>query len=98
MTLLGKVMSAKGHLREANRPRQAKTGSRSAARPKKKLVRRTDRDYSQQLRLGFQLAFLALNVWIGVQFYQWVRWAETAGQTGPSSVPPASRVGCPSPG
>jgi polyferredoxin len=51
------------------------------ARPKKKLVRRTDRDYSQQLRLGFQLAFLALNVWIGVQFYQWVRWAETAGRT-----------------
>jgi polyferredoxin len=27
-----------------------------------------------------QFAFLALNVWIGVEFYQWVRWAETAGQ------------------
>ena len=49
--------------------------------PRKKLVRRTDREYSQPLRLGFQLAFLALNVWIGVQFYQWVRWAETAGAT-----------------
>jgi polyferredoxin len=48
---------------------------------RKKLVRRTDREYSQQLRLGFQLAFVALNVWIGVQFYQWVRWAETAGAT-----------------
>lgn len=46
---------------------------------RKKLVRRTDRDYSQQLRFGFQMAFLALNVWIGVQFYQWVRWAESAG-------------------
>ena len=44
-------------------------------------MRRTDREYSQRLRLGFQLAFLALNVWIGVQFYHWVRWAETAGQT-----------------
>ena len=49
--------------------------------PRKKLVRRSDRDYSQQLRLGFQLAFVALNVWIGVQFYHWVRWAETAGAT-----------------
>ena len=46
---------------------------------RKKLVRRTDRDYSQHLRLGFQLAFVALNVWIGVQFYQWVRWAEGGG-------------------
>jgi polyferredoxin len=48
---------------------------------RKKLVRRTGRDYSQQLRLGFQLTFAALNVWIGVQFYQWVRWAETGGAT-----------------
>ncbi len=28
-----------------------------------------------------QLVFLALNVWIGAQFYLWVRWAESAGQT-----------------
>lgn len=56
-------------------------GSRPALVPRKKLVRRVDRDYSQQLRLGVQLAFLALNVWMGVRFYQWVRWAETAGQT-----------------
>ncbi len=47
---------------------------------RKKLVRRKDRDYSQSLRLAFQLAFLALNVWIGVQFYLWVRWAENGGQ------------------
>jgi polyferredoxin len=47
---------------------------------RKKLVRRGDRDYSQPLRLGFQLAFLALNVWIGAQFYLWVRWAENGGQ------------------
>ncbi len=51
------------------------------APPKKKLIRRTGRDYSQQLRLGVQLSFLALNVWIGVQFYQWVRWAESGGLT-----------------
>ncbi len=59
--------------------RRAKGEERSAAQ--RKLIRRTDRDYSQQLRLGLQLAFLALNVWIGVQFYGWVRWAETGGAT-----------------
>jgi len=48
-------------------------------KPKKKLVRRTDRDYSQKLRLGFQSAFLALNAWLGVQFYFWVRHFETSG-------------------
>jgi len=47
--------------------------------PRKKLGRRKGHNYSQQLRLGFQLAFVALNVWIGIRFYQWVRWAETAG-------------------
>ena len=51
------------------------------ATPRKQLVRRTARDYSQPLRLGFQLAFLALNGWISVQFYHWVRWAETSGAT-----------------
>jgi polyferredoxin len=48
-------------------------------KPKKKLIRRTDRDYSQKLRLGFQSAFLALNAWLGVQFYFWVRHFETSG-------------------
>jgi polyferredoxin len=48
---------------------------------KKKLLRRTDRDRSQLLRRGFQAAFLLLNVWIGVQFYIFVRYFESAGQT-----------------
>lgn len=52
-----------------------------ATAPRKKLVRRTARDYSQRLRLAFQLAFLALNGWMGLRFYYWVRWAETAGAT-----------------
>src|SRR5215471_20266889 len=47
---------------------------------KKKLVRRSDRDYSQVLRRSFQGAFLALNVWIGTQFYYWVRQFEPGGQ------------------
>ncbi len=57
------------------------------ATARKKLVRREERDYSQSLRLGFQLAFLALNVWIGVQFYLWVRWAESGGQGAAISRP-----------
>ena len=31
-----------------------------AVKPKKRLIRRTDRDYSQKSRLGFQAAFLAM--------------------------------------
>src|SRR5690348_9287061 len=41
--------------------------------PKKKLVRRQDRDYSQQLRHLFQGVFLALNLYLGTLFYLWVR-------------------------
>src|SRR5579859_1214567 len=48
-------------------------------KPKKKLVRKRLRDHSQQLRHGFQIAFLLLNVWLGVQFYFWVRQFEVAG-------------------
>ncbi|MFZ0314351.1 MAG: 4Fe-4S binding protein [Candidatus Korobacteraceae bacterium] len=51
-----------------------------ASKPaRKKLVRRIDREYSQPLRLGVQLFLLLLNLWIGVQFYLWVRWAESGG-------------------
>ena len=46
-----------------------------------KLVRRSERDYSQALRRAVQLAFLALNVWIGTEFYLFVRYYETGGQT-----------------
>jgi polyferredoxin len=56
-------------------------------KPKKKLVRRETRDTSQRLRFTTQSAFLALNVWIGLQFYLWVRWAESGGQSMPVSRP-----------
>src|ERR1700758_5145220 len=46
---------------------------------KKKLIRRRDCDYSQALRRGYQFAFLLMNVWLGGQFYLWVRHYETAG-------------------
>ena len=58
---------------------KAPSPERPAANPKKKLVRRSDRDYSQILRRSFQGAFLALNVWIGTQFYYWVRQFEPGG-------------------
>lgn len=47
---------------------------------RKKLVRRDDHEYSQPLRLGAQLFLVALNAWIGVQFYLWVGWAESGGR------------------
>ena len=50
-------------------------------RIRKKLVRRSDQDSSQQIRLGVQALFLVLNLWIGLQFYLFVRWAESGGQT-----------------
>ena len=51
----------------------------SSPKPKRKLARRTDRDYSQITRRSFQAAFLLLNVWIGGIFYFWVRQFESGG-------------------
>jgi polyferredoxin len=48
-----------------------------AAKPKKQLVRRTQRDYSQQLRRAYQFVFLLLNIYLGGMFYIWVRHFET---------------------
>lgn len=62
----------------------AASGVSEAARrggERKRLVRRAPRDYSQRLRRAVQLAFLALNVWIGVEFYLFVRFYETGGAT-----------------
>jgi polyferredoxin len=56
------------------------TASRSD-QPKKKLVKRTGRDYSQFLRRSFQFAFLLFNVYLGSLFYLWVRHFETGMQT-----------------
>jgi polyferredoxin len=56
--------------------------------PKKKLVRRTARDYSQPLRRSFQFAFLVLNLYLATTFYLWVRHFETANQSAAISRPP----------
>jgi polyferredoxin len=59
----------------------------ASAKPRKKLVRRLQRDYSQALRRSYQFAFLLLNVWIGGLFYIWVRHMET-GRESMVSRPP----------
>jgi polyferredoxin len=46
---------------------------------KKILVRRNRSDRSQQVRHAVQWLFVALNAWIGTQFYFWVRFYERGG-------------------
>ena len=73
--------------REATVPKErerVESSAPAAAPPsitRKKLIRRTDRDFSQQLRRAYQAAFLLLNAWLGIQFYAWVRHFETDGQS-----------------
>ncbi|MCX7605469.1 MAG: 4Fe-4S binding protein, partial [Bryobacteraceae bacterium] len=54
-------------------------------RERKAYRKRAGRDRSQQIRLAVQTAFLLLNVWIGVEFYLWVRAYESGG------APPVAR-------
>ena len=49
------------------------------AQRKKNLVRRAAPDRSQRIRHIVQGVFLALNGWIGIQFYLWVRYFERGG-------------------
>lgn len=55
---------------------------------KKPLHRRNGVDRSQFLRRGFQIAFLALNVWIGIEFLLFVRFYESGGTTVWAQRPP----------
>lgn len=55
---------------------------------RKKLVRRTEPDRSQRLRHAAQLLFFALNAWIGVEFYLFVRYYETGGHSMWAGRPP----------
>jgi polyferredoxin len=58
------------------------------AKTRKKLVKRAPPGHSQTLRHAIQLVFLLLNVWIGVQFYLFVRYYETGGRSIHVSRPP----------
>jgi polyferredoxin len=59
---------------------------------KKKFVRRIAPDRSQRIRQIVQGLFVALNGWIGLQFYLWVRYYERGGQ-GLSVARPAGAEG-----
>lgn len=54
---------------------------------KKKLVRRSERDYSQTLRRGFQFTFLLWNLYLGRTFYLWVLHFETSHPASTSRPP-----------
>ena len=74
-------------VREDNEAAASDSLRKAKATTKKKLIRRTDRDYSQALRRGYQFAFFLMNVWLGGQFYLWVRHYETAGASAYVSRP-----------
>jgi len=59
---------------------------------KKKLIRRPGRDYSRLVRRSYQALFLLLNVWLGGNFYSWVRGWETGAAT-TAADPPAGIEG-----
>jgi len=59
---------------------------------KKKLVRRSSFDSSQEIRRIVQWLFVALNGWLGIQFLLWVRFCERGG-TGLSVPRPAGAEG-----
>jgi polyferredoxin len=52
-------------------------GKAGAAKPRKKFIRRLEKDHSQLLRRSLQAAFLLLNAVLGTLFYFWVRQFET---------------------
>ena len=74
MNLFRALLPTSGILRSAPAPAPLTLRDRSG-RP---LRRRRD-TRTQSGRRGVQLAFAALNVWIGIEFFRWVRHYETAG-------------------
>jgi polyferredoxin len=66
----------------------ASTAAAPPEKLRKRLIRRTAADRSQTLRHAMQAAFLALNVWIGLEFWRFVRYYETGGQTAFVRRPP----------
>jgi len=53
----------------------------ATAPQRKQLIRRSSPDRSQLIRRTVQFAFLALNLWIAIQFLLWVRYFESGGTT-----------------
>ena len=61
-------------------------------KPKKTLVRRTRPDRSQLVRHIVQWSFVALNLWLGIQFFLWARYFEHGG-AGPLVARPSGVEG-----
>ncbi len=59
----------------------AAPAAKTPPKSKKTLVRRLHPDRSQQVRRTVQFAFLALNAWLALQFFLWVRYFESQGTT-----------------
>lgn len=59
----------------------------SGGRPRKPFMRRCG-DNSQRIRSATQLIFVLITAWVGVQFYLWVRYYETSGESLRVSRPP----------
>ncbi len=57
----------------------AQSGSIDPQKEKKTLIRRSGQDRSQRIRFVVQWMFVALNAWLGVQFYLWVLYFERGG-------------------
>ncbi len=64
--------------KSANPPRPARG---------RKFIRRISRDYSQRLRRLIQWSFVALNLWMGVEFYRFTIHYESAGATAAQARP-----------
>jgi polyferredoxin len=60
---------------------------KAAPKPKKKLIRRVLPEYSQRIRRTVQIAFILLNVFLGIQFYKFVRFYELGGVGQPVTRP-----------
>lgn len=76
-------VESKGALaRAVRRAVSSKSGDR------RKLIRRAAPDRSQRIRHWVQWAFVALNVWIGAQFFLWVCYMERGGHGLYASRPP----------
>lgn len=75
---------------QAQFPKQPSPAPSKAAKTKKKLISRTDRDNSQMIRRSYQALFLLLNVWLGGVFFYWVRGLESG--VAPAQVAPPSGI------
>jgi polyferredoxin len=89
----GPVMVGPGAVRPAVFYRAADLGGNAPVSPSpavsaRKSFTRRGPDLSPLVRRTFQAAFILLNLWIGAQFYFFVRYYESGGQTAFVSRPP----------